>query len=105
MYRALLVEEARRTTEAENALVPNVRVYVESLTAVEPKTHETLGRHVVARQSRRHVERPLIQRKEQLTAIRVIVRMPQHHAARSEEHTSELQSRLHLVCRLLLEKK
>src|SRR2546429_5982957 len=26
-------------------------------------------------------------------------------AARSEEHTSELQSRLHLVCRLLLEKK
>src|SRR2546422_5222817 len=26
-------------------------------------------------------------------------------AQRSEEHTSELQSRLHLVCRLLLEKK
>src|SRR5256884_3233275 len=32
---------------------------------------------------------------------------PRAHAlqARSEEHTSELQSRLHLVCRLLLEKK
>src|SRR2546422_4799150 len=27
------------------------------------------------------------------------------HRLRSEEHTSELQSRLHLVCRLLLEKK
>src|SRR2546422_6703193 len=27
------------------------------------------------------------------------------NGARSEEHTSELQSRLHLVCRLLLEKK
>src|SRR6266498_5518792 len=27
------------------------------------------------------------------------------HPARSEEHTSELQSRPHLVCRLLLEKK
>src|SRR5687768_17735013 len=27
------------------------------------------------------------------------------HIFRSEEHTSELQSRLHLVCRLLLEKK
>src|SRR2546429_5921649 len=26
-------------------------------------------------------------------------------ATRSEEHTAELQSRLHLVCRLLLEKK
>src|SRR2546429_7281611 len=28
-----------------------------------------------------------------------------HAMQRSEEHTSELQSRLHLVCRLLLEKK
>src|SRR5687768_18331722 len=28
-----------------------------------------------------------------------------HGRVRSEEHTSELQSRLHLVCRLLLEKK
>src|SRR2546422_1558439 len=28
-----------------------------------------------------------------------------HQGLRSEEHTSELQSRLHLVCRLLLEKK
>src|SRR5260370_9165160 len=27
------------------------------------------------------------------------------HVARSEEHTSELQSHLNLVCRLLLEKK
>src|SRR2546422_2025114 len=27
------------------------------------------------------------------------------NSKRSEEHTSELQSRLHLVCRLLLEKK
>src|SRR5690625_6453719 len=27
------------------------------------------------------------------------------HTSRSEEHTSELQSRGHLVCRLLLEKK
>src|SRR5687768_17885613 len=30
---------------------------------------------------------------------------PQGTFVRSEEHTSELQSRLHLVCRLLLEKK
>src|SRR5260370_25220415 len=28
-----------------------------------------------------------------------------HHDVRSEEHTSELQSHLNLVCRLLLEKK
>src|SRR5689334_24122826 len=34
--------------------------------------------------------------------------LPSHRAmrlARSEEHTSELQSQFHLVCRLLLEKK
>src|SRR2546422_7946232 len=31
--------------------------------------------------------------------------LPDPRADRSEEHTSELQSRLHLVCRLLLEKK
>src|SRR5256884_5309040 len=30
---------------------------------------------------------------------------PKRIRIRSEEHTSELQSRLHLVCRLLLEKK
>src|SRR2546422_11738319 len=30
---------------------------------------------------------------------------PLMRETRSEEHTSELQSRLHLVCRLLLEKK
>src|SRR5260370_20930958 len=29
----------------------------------------------------------------------------QRHPARSEEHTSELQSHLNIVCRLLLEKK
>src|SRR2546422_8281702 len=34
-----------------------------------------------------------------------IYHFPTVLGARSEEHTSELQSRLHLVCRLLLEKK
>src|SRR2546422_275562 len=35
---------------------------------------------------------------------RMLERVDRAHRARSEEHTSELQSRLHLVCRLLLEK-
>src|SRR2546429_2496380 len=34
-----------------------------------------------------------------------LVRAHRARPQRSEEHTSELQSRLHLVCRLLLEKK
>src|SRR5256884_383871 len=37
---------------------------------------------------------------EKRAVLHVALRAP-----RSEEHTSELQSRLHLVCRLLLEKK
>src|SRR5256885_6500285 len=36
---------------------------------------------------------------------RVFWRFPAPRAARSEEHTSELQSPCNLVCRLLLEKK
>src|SRR3712207_8428551 len=39
--------------------------------------------------------------REALHAIRVLA----DSVARSEEHTSELQSRQYLVCRLLLEKK
>src|SRR5205809_1213585 len=35
----------------------------------------------------------------------ITVAAPVIVSGRSEEHTSELQSRLHLVCRLLLEKK
>src|SRR3712207_6972138 len=46
----------------------------------------------------------LIRTVEQLTDVRI-----DHYVAidfeRSEEHTSELQSRQYLVCRLLLEKK
>src|SRR5689334_23945946 len=38
-------------------------------------------------------------------ALRSITSHPELDAARSEEHTSELQSQFHLVCRLLLEKK
>src|SRR5687768_18201817 len=37
--------------------------------------------------------------------VRSRLSMTSDSFSRSEEHTSELQSRLHLVCRLLLEKK
>src|SRR2546422_8210625 len=35
----------------------------------------------------------------------LVLRFKRYGKGRSEEHASELQSRLHLVCRLLLEKK
>src|SRR2546429_5450643 len=52
--------------------------------------------------------RPVLQRIEVDDAVHrviAVVRVQRGEAQRSEEHTSELQSRLHLVCRLLLEKK
>src|SRR5687768_18339868 len=45
-------------------------------------------------------------RRRYLRSTRIGRHLPSDSGrARSEEHTSELQSRLHLVCRLLLEKK
>src|SRR3712207_8869591 len=65
--------------------------------------HELVDRVGVVGQvetgARPELEHPAARLGEQLGA-------PGHHAAaRSEEHTSELQSRQYLVCRLLLEKK
>src|SRR2546429_6627220 len=46
---------------------------------------------------------PALGATEARTTLRVVI--PAALSGRSEEHTSELQSRLHIVCRLLLEKK
>src|SRR3712207_7665058 len=40
-----------------------------------------------------------------LISDRTLGELVERHRSRSEEHTSELQSRQYLVCRLLLEKK
>src|SRR2546429_7177154 len=50
----------------------------------------------------RALDRRHIDDVPQIADVRVEIVVP---VRRSEEHTSELQSRLHLVCRLLLEKK
>src|SRR5690625_7026787 len=55
-----------------------------------------------------HGEKPrhlLLPRHDGFLALRNPNQLLRLTAARSEEHTSELQSRGHLVCRLLLEKK
>src|SRR2546422_4520747 len=49
--------------------------------------------------------RPLLEQQAQAMPGEIEVLPRSRKASRSEEHTSELQSRLHLVCRLLLEKK
>src|SRR5687768_17802886 len=49
--------------------------------------------------------RGFVPQRDPLPDTEAMLLVDHHHAQRSEEHTSELQSRLHLVCRLLLEKK
>src|SRR3712207_8843449 len=71
--------------------------------AVEPRT-ELAGRHVVQRDLEAALDLGLGagERGEQPVAQHAELQVVEE---RSEEHTSELQSRQYLVCRLLLEKK
>src|SRR3989442_11077708 len=48
---------------------------------------------------------PVIYLQHSTSSEQLIQRLHDEGLPRSEEHTSELQSRPHLVCRLLLEKK
>src|SRR5699024_12298467 len=79
-----------------------------SLTPPPTTATHTLSLHdalpISGRQSRRHAEdqAPSLGR---LRHRRLPLRHQQGRPGRSEEHTSELQSRFDLVCRLLLEKK
>src|SRR2546422_1627642 len=60
--------------------------------------YTTLFRSVLA-------QLPRVGQPRQRLPARHLQRRGRRTGTRSEEHTSELQSRLHLVCRLLLEKK
>src|SRR5438105_2279470 len=63
-----------------------------------------LPRPGLRRQSSRF-QRPVLQQLQELRAQKLKQPPPSCPKLRSEEHTSELQSRVELVCRLLLEKK
>src|SRR3712207_7609151 len=52
-----------------------------------------------------NVSRQAVQRLVSLAVSEKLIKFRLDHPIRSEEHTSELQSRQYLVCRLLLEKK
>src|SRR2546422_6173416 len=65
----------------------------DAVTPYSPLNHEaTVNRRLVGRDN--------VGARQLEVVLGVVAR-----GGRSEEHTSELQSRLHLVCRLLLEKK
>src|SRR5687768_17857382 len=71
---------------------PEVKVDVKS--AISRKVIEIL-----------HRDGDYVSRGTVLARVEPDLTQAQSLSDRSEEHTSELQSRLHLVCRLLLEKK
>src|SRR3712207_8014943 len=75
---------------------------VDLLEAVEVEDHH----HGVVAVAQRRAERPVDAVAEERTVRQAGQDVVQRLVlARSEEHTSELQSRQYLVCRLLLEKK
>src|SRR5690606_41857034 len=76
-------------------LLPPLDVLVRLLARV-PHRHPALLRHLV--EQPHHLPPPLLRQRRDRDPDDVPV-------VRSEEHTSELQSRENLVCRLLLEKK
>src|SRR5438067_10570675 len=65
----------------------------------------TLFPYTTLFRSGRVVVRALVRGTDASSPVRLGVRRLPHDRSRSEEHTSELQSRFDLVCRLLLEKK
>src|SRR3712207_8588519 len=83
--------------------------YTTLFRSLAPRVEEVVG----SRRDQRFVAEPFGQRREQEPGVDVAVvvggedrrSLQVFHAVRSEEHTSELQSRQYLVCRLLLEKK
>src|SRR2546422_3965362 len=67
--------------------------------------YTTLFRSTASRSRTSTAESPQRTRSARFAAPSTRRSPPRPSRRRSEEHTSELQSRLHLVCRLLLEKK
>src|SRR2546422_7666752 len=82
-----------------------------ALTSASPSHLAFILPPLVDRERRRHRDAALVRQRIRVgpeSEVHTETPEPQPTTPaelRSEEHTSELQSRLHLVCRLLLEKK
>src|SRR2546422_3344058 len=94
--RETLERWVRRPKSAQ-ALAPRARVI---LACAQGKTNTAVAQQM-------HLAKPTVGKwRSRFVARRLDGLLDEPRpGARSEEHTSELQSRLHLVCRLLLEKK
>src|SRR5947208_12448169 len=99
-----------RSGDARREILHAIRTNLESSPPVQssPSPERRGGQGVRTPEGRGGQEVRIKRFTEQLAAVGAqctTVRSETEAAARSEEHTSELQSPDHLVCRLLLEKK
>src|SRR5258707_3398288 len=72
---------------------------------VDPDLDPREALSIVHEQRRQPVVTGVALRRDPQDARAILPHLADHDGVRSEEHTSELQSRQYLVCRLLLEKK
>src|SRR5207302_11080496 len=86
----------RRSSDLSPRRRKNISAAAVSGSRTSPRSH--LSRRSPFHRAARRAGRQIVQ--ERASLIRLIAQIE-----RSEEHTSELQSRENLVCRLLLEKK
>src|SRR2546429_1506363 len=91
----------RRSSTRYAALVPNDKGAVRAVDAGVDAIHT-----VVSASESHNLANVNMTIAESIEKLRAVMQVAERaRVPRSEEHTSELQSRLHLVCRLLLEKK
>src|SRR2546429_2368709 len=113
--RRLLVDAERIVQSRRDAVLddrPPDRAQVVAHAAVERRlmclhffAHAARDGILVALAARVVIEQGAEPRRRGELGLKHAATPLEQSALRSEEHTSELQSRLHLVCRLLLEKK
>src|SRR3989442_8766469 len=94
----LMIRRPPRST-----LFPYTTLFRSARAAADLRRPDRLGHVLAAKQDALAPEREPETGVEEARQAGVVA--PGDDAGRSEEHTSELQSRPHLVCRLLLEKK
>src|SRR3989475_7812774 len=101
----IAVREGELVTKGQFLLQIDPTVYQANLQQAAANMASSQAAAVQAKANRDQADRALQRTKELRTQSPNLVSQEQLEQARSEEHTSELQSQSNLVCRLLLEKK
>src|SRR5690554_6963316 len=94
-----LIAEVRKHQEFQNLQALNTVGYKEIFEYLNYNIAYERAIELIKQNTRRYAKRQLTWFRKEENAIWLT---PVNQESRSEEHTSELQSRPHLVCRLLL---